>query len=784
MAFSARRWSLDDESESSACSSSAEVSPTTTPASVPHKRSRTSVFFPHGKNKNKHRRRRDDSDEEIVTRHSDDLSWRQSREIRPLSSSNLAESRFPVSEASLAGAIAACKRQREDASSQIEAYRARLAALEQQEEKTDEPYSSFPALVAFDRRKPDGIYYDLLQVSSSASRSSALLEKHAFVDADPCAALVYQHKEATSSAVQREKALLSPTTSKRAVLPTAKSPSIGSGTTTPTSSPKRKSDFASWLVACVARRRTRRIVRFVAVVAMAFLALGSFLVFCSTSMDLADGWLSPWLLWTFHRPQHKATVTVDPSFAATSSAVSRPRATTRRTVRQDSDLWEPTEARVAVVSSNFGKADVLGTAPRQRGTRRVSFFLFTRHRDFLAALRGWTLVLPSSMETTLRPSVRGNHHKKQRRRRVLASSSSSKKPTRFDVVAPNSTSRGRLRRSVHNARFVQQGEEVARAAAAAFRAALHPTKKKKTHEIEASSGKEPSVVYSESWDAALERINVGKRRMNIAQGVYPPSSRRLVDLPFDLESLEHTRHYGIGREYDEAQNLIDVMAPKFVKLQMFRIDVLLPYTYLVWADASLVFDDSAVNRAMRPLLKHDADLVVQPHPKRNSTFQELTHILEVQSQDRFVPIAPYLRAQREHYSNMTNFDDAHGLYWMAYFGARRSNKTTDFFDRWWLEVRRWQYRDQVSVMFALESMPKHLRPKVTTFDVDGHCCKAPNGKKLPPEQVLCVTLVGDVRKCCRRCMKKIAHETRKLDLAFVNSTNPDEDHLNTHHTHT
>lgn len=275
--------------------------------------------------------------------------------------------------------------------------------------------------------------------------------------------------------------------------------------------------------------------------------------------------------------------------------------------------------RIAVVSSNFGINDALSSAPRQRGSSKVSFFLFASTRDLLAALRGWTLVLPIRL-------------------------------------AP----REQLR----------QHEQ--------WRASY--------------SHKAAAIVYSRSWDEAIERINNGRQRWDrVATGAYPLSSRQLVELPFDLESLEYTTRYGIGPEYEDAQNLVDVMAPKFVKLQMFRIDVLQPYNFLIWADASLVLDTAAVSRALRPLIGRNADLVVQPHPKRNSTLQELKHILEVQNQNRFKPIAPYLRAQLEHYVNDTDFTDEHGLYWMAYFGARRNNRTIDFFDRWWLEVRRWQF---------------------------------------------------------------------------------------------
>jgi len=685
---------------------------------------------------------------------------------RPLSSSNLAESReSDAIEASLFGAIAACKRQRQDADSQIEAYRARLAALVRQRPDEVEPYSSFPALVAFQPER--GVYYDLLQVSSSAT-----LEKRTVtVDADPCAAIEARRRDDQAnddvswpgdSSQEKKKPASAPAAAAAAPAPEKKpssrttprkrhAMSFTLSTTTPqngasqqaspssSSSQQQQKDASnagSWLVACVARRRSRRLVRLVAVVATVILALASFVLFCFDPplmlwVQSSSGWLAPAATTAPERRQEKI-------FLKEPAAERPPPKKGGRLAPTEPDqelFWQPTEdQKVAVVSSNFGNVDVLSTAPRQHGSRQVSFFLFTRHRDFLAVKWGWTLVLPtrmalskdlpsqSSPQSSSPQPAKGGRKQHRRGRaagrpassRLLSKVQQKKNATDEDAVAEEDPAAGTPTSTL-----------------AALRTSTHDRHQSAPPPSSSRRSAPPSVVYSASWDAALARIESGKRKGGIATGAYPPSSRQLVSLPFDLESLEHTRHHGIGREYDEAQNLVDVMAPKFVKLQMFKIDVLMPYDYLVWADASLVFDGSAVSRAMRPLLRHSADLVVQPHPKRNSTFQELKHILQVQSQERFVPIAPYLEAQMEHYSsNATGFDDANGLYWMAYFSAKRSNRTVEFFDRWWLEVRRWQYRDQVSVMFALHSIPKERRPKVTTFEVDGKCCKA-NGKKTP-----------------------------------------------------
>ncbi|KAH8058303.1 hypothetical protein JL722_6161 [Aureococcus anophagefferens] len=210
--------------------------------------------------------------------------------------------------------------------------------------------------------------------------------------------------------------------------------------------------------------------------------------------------------------------------------------------------------------------------------------------------------------------------------------------------------------------------------------------------------------------------------------------------PFDLASLGHTARTALAPEHAGAQSLPDVMAAKFVKLQFLRFDVLKRFEIFVWADAAPRSTPRS-SRALRPFGENPrAALALEPHPQRNSSAEELDHCLEPEAPPR--SRAQRLEAQRAAYGRVAGWSDDRGLYWAAFFAARRRPAASALFDAWWLEVRRWQYRDQISLPFALAAAD----PPLATFRAFGEAPPRP----LPREQALCATLVGDVTRCCRR----------------------------------
>ncbi|KAH8068856.1 hypothetical protein JL721_6428 [Aureococcus anophagefferens] len=163
----------------------------------------------------------------------------------------------------------------------------------------------------------------------------------------------------------------------------------------------------------------------------------------------------------------------------------------------------------------------------------------------------------------------------------------------------------------------------------------------------------------------------------------------------------------------------------------------------VWADGA-AFDLG--RRALRPFGENPrAALALEPHPQRNSSAEELDHCLEPEAPPRLRALRARLEAQRAAYGRVAGWSDDRGLYWAAFFAARRRPAASALFDAWWLEVRRWQYRDQISLPFA-----GGADPPLATFRAFGEAPPRP----LPREQALCATLVGDVTRCCRRCARR------------------------------
>ena len=113
------------------------------------------------------------------------------------------------------------------------------------------------------------------------------------------------------------------------------------------------------------------------------------------------------------------------------------------------------------------------------------------------------------------------------------------------------------------------------------------------------------------------------------------------------------------------------------------------------------------------------------------------------------------------------------MYWTALYGVQRTPRAAAVLDGWWLELRRWVYRDQVSLPYALwrvetgggpsDSAEGIGPPRIALEELDG-------------EQALCAFLVGDANKCCRRCdvPKALQGGGTSVGLLEGNASVPDE----------
>ena len=109
---------------------------------------------------------------------------------------------------------------------------------------------------------------------------------------------------------------------------------------------------------------------------------------------------------------------------------------------------------------------------------------------------------------------------------------------------------------------------------------------------------------------------------------------------------------------------------------------------------------------------------------------------------RLAALKRHFTMQLSHYSE-SGFGDDLGLFWLALFAVRRTSRTEALLDAWWLEVRRWQYRDQISLPFALWG--SELGPPSISL------------VHLANESGVCELLVGATDRCCRRCAAAATH---------------------------
>ena len=273
----------------------------------------------------------------------------------------------------------------------------------------------------------------------------------------------------------------------------------------------------------------------------------------------------------------------------------------------------------------------------------------------------------------------------------------------------------------------------------------------KNRTAEHMGGGIPRIVYSKSWRAVLSQITRGRHRALVETGGMH-GDERAVALPFDPLSLGHTQGSVLK------QNLTSMMAAKFVKCQLLRIDILSRYQFLAWADAGLELGDGIAGRILAGFVgSSELQLLAHPWRRPASVAMEMSQAQEEQA--RIASLRPYILAQSAAYERAgypMNRDNS--LYWMCFYAVERSRRTADVLDAWWFEIRKWQYRDQFSLPFVLwrkaqeENRPLGIR-MLTSFSMN-------------TSQTLCSFLLGSrgggphgANLCCRRCKKR--HKRRK-----------------------
>ena len=246
------------------------------------------------------------------------------------------------------------------------------------------------------------------------------------------------------------------------------------------------------------------------------------------------------------------------------------------------------------------------------------------------------------------------------------------------------------------------------------------------------------LLFSSSWHDVMQQVASGitaPRLLRAEGGRY-----RGQPLPFDPLSLGFTMLN--ERAIARFQNLPAMLAPKFIKLQLLRIDVLSAYSRIVWADAAFEMDVMFARRVASHFDEASVEMMLLEHPFREPPTIAAEVEASLHAQVRLAALERHFTMQLSHYSD-SGFGDDLGLFWLALFAVRRTPRTEALLDAWWLEVRRWQYRDQISLPFAL--WRSELDPSSISF------------VHLANESGVCELLIGATDRCCRRCAAAATH---------------------------
>ena len=243
------------------------------------------------------------------------------------------------------------------------------------------------------------------------------------------------------------------------------------------------------------------------------------------------------------------------------------------------------------------------------------------------------------------------------------------------------------------------------------------------------------LLFSSSWHDVMQQVASGitaPRLLRAEGGRY-----RGQPLPFDPLSLGFTMLN--ERAIARFQNLPAMLAPKFIKLQLLRIDVLSAYSRIVWADAAFEMDVMFARRVASHFDEASVEMMLLEHPFREPPTIAAEVEASLHAQVRLAALERHFTMQLSHYSD-SGFGDDLGLFWLALFAVRRTPRVEALLDAWWLEVRRWQYRDQISLPFALWGLTRSElgAPRISRV-------------RLANESGICELLIGATDRCCRRC---------------------------------
>lgn len=122
---------------------------------------------------------------------------------------------------------------------------------------------------------------------------------------------------------------------------------------------------------------------------------------------------------------------------------------------------------------------------------------------------------------------------------------------------------------------------------------------------------------------------------------------------------------------------------------------------LVWIDYNIVSKINEYKLVEKYL--SNADLFIAKHPFRKNIYEEFNELIKTK---RFENIKNELQNQKEFYENNNfNLNKANeiGLFECSFIIRKNTAVINELFEKWWANICRFTYRDQVSFPYVLQN---------------------------------------------------------------------------------
>jgi hypothetical protein len=182
----------------------------------------------------------------------------------------------------------------------------------------------------------------------------------------------------------------------------------------------------------------------------------------------------------------------------------------------------------------------------------------------------------------------------------------------------------------------------------------------------------------------------------------------VITRPYHLQNIDKNCSDGVNsptRMLDSRTK--NMMAAKFYKAKMHKIDILKGYDYYIWIDGSIILRDSFLEEVFS-LFDSGYTLISFKHSKRTTVSDEIAESIAMpkyKTQD--------IEGQYRAYV-IQGFKDDVGLFENTIMIRKNIPKNNAVFDEWWCHNVKYTYQDQISLPFCywkVGTMPDYVIPE-------------------------------------------------------------------------